>query len=296
MDEMCMMAFRENLIHDGLPFPVDIFIQDNLKASVVVEPHWHDSVEILYMLEGSARQQVNEKHIEVGRNDIIILNVGDIHSTYCTPGENTRILVLKFLPNIIANSLSRPFESKYILAFLNNCNQPIHHVPDTGNTSFVIRKLMMALFEEFTAKEPGYEICIKGYIFQLIAFLIRNGMLSTYNLPRKERDLFKLDRLFKYIEEHYKEGIDLKKAASLLNLSCSYFCRYFKRVTGKTYKEYIDFVRVCEVEKLLLSSSMNVSQAAYEAGFNNIPSFNRIFKRVRGYPPGDIKRSKSAKK
>ena len=49
------------------------------------------------------------------------------------------------------------------------------------------------------------------------------------------------------------------------------------------------------MEKLLLSKSMNVSEAAYEAGFCNVSSFNRVYKRVRGYTPNEIKKTKTAK-
>lgn len=272
------------------------FIRDNLDEHIVSLPHWHDCFELLYMLEGTAQQQVNDKYFVVNKHDLIIINDGVIHSTSCVPGEDVRMLVVKFLPDIIHDSYSRIFESKYILAFLNNRNNQLCHMADTIANSKNIYQLMMGLFEEFSNKESGYEIFIKGYIFQLIACLVRNGKINLYHPFGAEHDLLKLDKVFKYIEGHYKERIDLREASDMLNLSYSYFSRYFKKVTGRTFKEYIDFVRISEVEKLILSQRMNISQAAYESGFCNVTSFNRVFKRVRGYLPGDIKRSKTAKK
>ncbi|MBZ4647673.1 MAG: hypothetical protein JG777_3162, partial [Clostridia bacterium] len=61
-------------------------------------------------------------------------------------------------------------------------------------------------------------------------------------------------------------------------------------------KEYIDYVRVCEAEKLLLSEDIPITQVAYDVGFSNVCSFNRVFKRVRNYPPSSIKKPKTAKK
>ena len=57
----------------------------------------------------------------------------------------------------------------------------------------------------------------------------------------------------------YKE-IDLQDIAKLLNLSYYYCSRYFKRMTGKTFKEYLGFVRICEAEKLIVASDMNISE------------------------------------
>lgn len=291
-----MEAYKEDLIRYDIPFPVDIFIQDNLKFHVSVEPHWHECVEILYMLEGTANQQVNDRYFVVNKDDMVILNKGDIHSTYCSLNEDTKILVIKFLSDIINSSFSMQLESKYILAFLNKRHNQIYHLTDTFKNSIEVYNLMMNLYKEFIKKETGYEIFIKGYIYQLVACIIRNGIISIFDSSGSERDMAKFDLLFKYIENHYKENIGLKKAAALLNFSDSYFSRYFKKVTGRTFKEYVDFVKICEVEKLIVSQDMNISEAAYEAGFCNVSSFNRVFKRVRGYLPRDIKKSKTAKK
>jgi AraC-like DNA-binding protein len=290
-----MEPYKEDLIHHNLPFPVDIFINDNLIENISANPHWHECYEILYMLEGAAEQQINNKFFKAQKHDLIILNEGDIHSTYCGQEENTKILVIKFMPEIVDSSYGKIFESKYILSFLNYKIDNIHHLTDMSKNSVKIYNLMMGLYEEFAKKDTGYEIYIKGYIYQLIACLIRDGIIKAYNQVTKENELMKLDVLFKYIEENYNSKINLKKAAAMLNLSDSYFSRYFKKITGRTFKEYIDFVKICEVEKLILSTNMNISQAAYEAGFCNVSSFNRVFKRVKGYPPGDIKKSRTAK-
>lgn len=291
-----MEPYKEEILQHNLPFPVDIFISDNSINNISADPHWHDCCEILYILEGTAEQQINEKYFKTSRHDLVLLNEGDIHSTYCAKDENTRILVIKFLPEIVEGGYSRTFESKYILPFLNNRSDNIYHLPNTSKNSSQIYNLMMGLYSEFSEKAAAYEIYIKGYIYQLIACLVRNNVIQTHVLYSNESDMKKLDALFKYIEKNYNRRIDLKEAADMLNLSYFYFSRYFKKTTGKTFKQYVDFVRICEVEKLILLKDMNISQAAYEAGFCNVSSFNRVFKRVKGYLPGEIKRAKTAKK
>ncbi len=287
-----MEPFKENIITHNLTFPVDIFLYNHERKFIVAEPHWHDCIEILYILKGTVEQQINDKYYLLHGNDIIILNVGDIHGTYRISDDDVEILVIKFMPDVIENGVSRIYESKYIRAFLNNHNnRSVRIIRDLKNASD-IHKLMLGLYEEFIAKDSGYEIFIKGYIYQLIANLIRNGI---YTPLYKENELLSLDKLFEYIESHYNQKIKLEEAAKIYNLSYSYFSRYFKKVTGRTFKDYVDFVRISEVERLILSKTMNISEAAYEVGFCNISSFNRVFKRVRGYTPGEIKKSKTAK-
>jgi len=290
-----MEPYKEEVINRELEFPVEIFIHDSNVENATPKPHWHDCYEILYILEGSAEQQINNKFFKVRKNDLIIIGVGDIHCTFCCLETNTRILVIKFLPDIIDSLYPRPFESKYLQSFLNFKSENVYHLADTSLNFEAIYKLMMGLYEEFLQKKTGYEIFIKGYIYQMIACLIRDGILVVHN-NAADPDLKRIDPLLKYIEKNYNTRIDLQKAASMLNLSCSYFSRYFKKITGRTFKEYLDYVRICEVEKMILSGAESISQAAFNAGFSDISSFNRIFKRVRGYPPGRIKKSKTAKK
>ena len=153
----------------------------------------------------------------------------------------------------------------------------------------------MGIYNEFIHKKIGFEIFIKGYIYQMIAVLIRNDMLELYQPIIQESELEEINPLIKYIETHYAEDITLEKAALMVNRSYYHFSRFFKKVTGRNFKEYIDFVRVCEAEKLLLSKDMNITQIAYQVGYNNVSSFNRVYKRIRGYSPSKIKKAKTEK-
>lgn len=289
-----MKPYKENLISPELPFPVEIFIQDNEKADIIVEPHWHDCVEILYMIEGTASQQIYDKVLNVNANDIILLNNGDIHGTWCNPNDKTKILVVKFLPEMLSNT-SNIYESKYIITFLQNTNSNKVDSTRVFQSTDELIELFMGAYNEFVNKKIGYEIFIKGYIYQMIAILIRNDNLRLYEPTIKENELIEINPLLKYIELHYKENITLDEAAIMVNKSYYHFSRFFKKATGRNFKEYIDFVRVCEAEKLLLSKNMNISQIAYEVGYNNVSSFNRVYKRIRGYSPGKIKKAKTVK-
>ncbi|GMQ61580.1 AraC family transcriptional regulator [Vallitalea maricola] len=289
-----MKPYKENLISPELPFPVEIFIQDNEKSNIIVKPHWHDCIEILYMIQGTALQQINDRVLKVNVNDIILLNNGDIHGTWCAAEDKTKILVVKFLPEMISN-ISNIYESKYIITFLQSSNKYKDDSTRVFQSTDELIDLFMGAYNEFINKKIGYEIFIKGYIYQMIAILIRNDNIRLFQPTIKENELIEINPLLKYIELHYKENITLEEAASMVNKSYYHFSRFFKKATGRNYKEYIDFVRVCEAEKLLLSKDMNISQIAYEVGYNNVSSFNRVYKRIRGYSPSKIKKAKTAK-
>ena len=88
-----------------------------------------------------------------------------------------------------------------------------------------------------------------------------------------------------YIADHQSEELSLGQVAASVNMSAFYFCKIFKKATGLTFTEYLARVRVEKVKNLLLNPHKRVSEAAYEAGFQSLSQFNRVFRRIAGESP-----------
>jgi len=88
-----------------------------------------------------------------------------------------------------------------------------------------------------------------------------------------------------YITDHQHEQITLRQVAGAVNTSAFYFCKMFKQATGLTFTDYLARIRVEKVKNLLLNPHKRISEAAYEAGFQSLSQFNRVFRRVAGRSP-----------
>jgi AraC-like DNA-binding protein/ligand-binding sensor protein len=88
-----------------------------------------------------------------------------------------------------------------------------------------------------------------------------------------------------FIADHYAEELSLTEVAHAVNMSAFYFCKTFKKATGMTFTDYLARVRVEKVKNLLLNPHKRVSEAAYEAGFQSLSQFNRVFRRIAGEAP-----------
>jgi AraC-like DNA-binding protein/ligand-binding sensor protein len=88
-----------------------------------------------------------------------------------------------------------------------------------------------------------------------------------------------------FIAEHQTEEISLGVVAHAVNMSAFYFCKTFRKVTGVTFVDYLARLRVESVKKLLLDPHKRISEAAFEAGFQSLSQFNRVFRRVAGEAP-----------
>ncbi len=88
-----------------------------------------------------------------------------------------------------------------------------------------------------------------------------------------------------FITDHQGEEISLRQVSSAVNTSAFYFCKIFKQATGLTFTDYLARVRIEKVKNLLLNPYKRISEAAFEAGFQSLSQFNRVFRKIEGESP-----------
>lgn len=88
-----------------------------------------------------------------------------------------------------------------------------------------------------------------------------------------------------FIEAHLGEPLALEQVSRAAGMSAFYFCKVFKSATGLTFTDYIARARVEKTKQLLLNPHTRISEAAFEAGFQSLSQFNRVFRRVAGEAP-----------
>ena len=87
------------------------------------------------------------------------------------------------------------------------------------------------------------------------------------------------------IAARHGEDLGLDDVAKAVNMSSFYFCKSFKKATGMTFTNYLARVRVEKVKNLLINPHKRISEAAFEAGFQSLSQFNRVFRRIAGQSP-----------
>lgn len=93
----------------------------------------------------------------------------------------------------------------------------------------------------------------------------------------------------RYITEHYTEDLTVTCVAGQVNLSPAYFSRLFKKETGRSFVEYVTFVRLQRAVWLLRHTNKTIEQIAEELGFNTPNYFSAIFKKYAGLAPSEYR-------
>ena len=88
-----------------------------------------------------------------------------------------------------------------------------------------------------------------------------------------------------YIAKNYDTRITLEQLANLIDTDKYRLCHLFKKYTGGTVVEYINFVRLRRAEQLLADSDMNATEVASACGFASIQYFDKVFRKAVGCSP-----------
>ncbi|MFY9923202.1 MAG: helix-turn-helix domain-containing protein [Opitutaceae bacterium] len=145
-----------------------------------------------------------------------------------------------------------------------------------------LKRLEEAYFQSRVLTEKQYE----SIVGLLQVFAKHLSLLSSQLLTRNESaESPVIGRARSFIEAKHSEPLSLEEVARQVNISAYYFSRVFRKSIGMTFTEYLARLRVEKVKQLLLNPHKRVSEAAFEAGFQSLSQFNRVFLRLTGESP-----------
>lgn len=101
-----------------------------------------------------------------------------------------------------------------------------------------------------------------------------------------------VNRALSYIKLNYKNDLDLKSVADKLFISTWYLSKLLSKETGSTFVDILNEVRVEEAKKLLMDPKYKIYEVAEQVGFNDVPYFTKLFKKVTGVTPMDYRNNK----
>ena len=133
-------------------------------------------------------------------------------------------------------------------------------------------------------------------IFQTLATAEDYELLNADGLVLEvqAQDNDRVNDIYQYVREHFQQPIRLEDIAAVVSMTVPAFCRYFKRLTGKTFTAFVNEFRVVHACKLLAEEQLSIADVCFESGFNNFSHFNKVFRNLTQKSPSayrkDLKR------
>lgn len=283
---MIVLAWHEkNTLEQAFPFHLWV-----AEASQFPH-HWHEEIEIIYVIEGSYQIGLNNEVCCLNTRDILLIGSGQVHAFLNGPKPN-KLAIVRFGLSLFDTYSNAMGDRKFVSPLLRDSRR----LTNNGDAQ-VHQKLeqqILQLLDEYVEKKEGYRLALKARLYDLVVTLLRQVPMEQYSPLEKNRQISKLERLekvFQYVEENYERDITLSQIAQVANFSPYHFAHFFKETTGVTFGAYLSNFRVSKAEWLLLNSECPVTEIAYKSGFNSIKTFNRIFKNLKGSSPSKYKKT-----
>lgn len=237
--------------------------------------HWHDCFEIELMLEGTASQTLNGESFDLNPGDIYLLTPTDFHSVNCTDAE---VYNLMFGDGIL--------DDEFVQKILRIDRNMLFHL---NENEFINAKMLIGqMVDEFEKDENYSDTYIKDLLECLFIIILRK---CDFDLEATSNErFFGIQKALLFVHSHFRENPTMAQAAEISGFNRNYFSSLFHSVTGKTYKEYLNDLKLKHAKKLILSSNISVTELCFASGFNSLANFLRVFKAEYGISPGDMRK------
>lgn len=263
-------------------------IRHDRKPNFGTQWHFHPELELHFIIKGRGIQYIGETVSGFSDGDLILLGENLPHTWRCSQeyfqGDDeiqAEAVVLHFSTSCLGKNFLELPEAKQIPILFEKAKRGLKM---TGQTKEKISQLLYALLDA----SPLDRLI---HLLQILNILAESEEIETispgysfshlHNLSEMER----LEKIYSYVMGNFRKNISLEEMASIANFSVTSFCRYFKKMTNKSFFEFLVEVRVSNVCKALLEDKLPLEIICTECGFQNVSNFYRHFKKVTGMTP-----------
>lgn len=243
--------------------------------------HFHQDVELLYVLSGGLDVMVDGKKTCLSQEDVLIINPGKRHCLK-NPGD---VLYIKLT---ILYDLLRDILNQFDIVFV--CDSVGNSDPAYDG----LRKLLQQLLEHYlTSKGRVADFAHIAKCYQIMDYICVHFLIRTADVPEgQEKDKYqnRIRQIDNYINANYRSTVSMKELSEKLYLSSGYLSRFFKKNYGMSFPDYLMNVRLHHVVEELLYTDIPITRIIYDNGFSSVAIFNKAFKQEYGETPSAMRK------
>ena len=259
----------------------------SISDEVTAEARMHQSMELLFILEGSMNVCVEKRVSSMKENDILVINANRNHFFQKT-GD---VLYLQLMVN--QQVLNEVLKSGENIFWCDSSETDDDRFPEFRH---ILRRMLSHYIEQ-----KGYAEGF-GYIadvFEILDYLTKHflvGFMEQKGNEDGERYEERIQQINNYIYSNYDQQISMKELSEKLFLSNGYLSRFFKKNYGMNFASYLTSVRLFYAVDDLLYSDAPITRIAYKNGFTSAALFNKVFKKEYGLTPTEFRRKEVLKR
>lgn len=284
---------KESIPHGDILFNLAVHLTENkIARDIMLYTHWHEELEILYIIEGSMLLQLGTQSFAVKKGDIILIPPNLIHGASRCEASPCEFYAIVFHPALVSSLLSDTIQQNYLDPFFIKTSDRFYYIPEKSKHHDKILPFVTLIIESYNLKSFGFELLIKVHLLQMFHSLIQ--FYSSEKQEVKKDDLLatlRIKKILAFLEENYQKPFALNTWAASIDLSKEQFCRVFKKHFNKTPIEYLIHYRISKATDLLIHSKLSIIDIAFETGFESANYFSIAFKNITKVSPSEYRSS-----
>ena len=276
------MDFQYDMMNYDKTIPAAVMRSELSADNHNTELRWHREPELVYVSDGAAEVFRNGESCVVERGDLIILNSEDVHLIRPAKDSNCKLLNIHF-------------SYDYLRMFSKSIENISFDPEENEEASAEIGAVLSELAQLDVSSE--YAVLMQISLINKLYYILLKKCICFRRNPGTgvKRDFSYAKTAIAYINENFRHEIPLETISAVVNLSPSYFSKYFKCVTQISFSEYLANLRLEYAVGDMLEKNSSVSDAAMENGFANVKSFITQCKKVYGCTPAQYRKRRMRK-
>ena len=269
--------------------------------------HLHPAVEIIFFAKGEHVVTVDEEMIFTAKpGDMMIFPSNTVHVLAKKNNEPVLHYALKLHPELLFSAFV-DVPRAYVMRFFDRSASARVYYSAESIPECVRRQweTMIGLLQGAKGGRDVERLALRDELLysNIRAEAIRLLILLIRHLPSSEEEGMPqmpghhvVRRVFDsiaYIEQNYASPISPEDCAAHLCMSYSHFAKQFRAVTGRTFKQYLTYIRISHAESELLMTNDSVTEIAMRTGFNNVSHFIATYRALRGKTPLETRRKRA---
>lgn len=274
------------ICHFDPAFPIEVgFDIHDIHHSVRMNRH--DSFEVIYVYEGEGVIQVMDRRVPIRKGSLVTIGPNLYHQIFSGSRAKLKLPFLHFQAGILLGSTGGEDE-KFLAPFLCQDSRFPHVISPSSGVPKQALELILKIHKELPPTSEVARLAAKTYLKVLLLLLLRHyhDYVGTRKaLEHRQRDLQRLDPLFRFIDQSYGQSIRIADAAHICAMSKINFMRFFKKVSGQSFLSYLIRYRIARAQSLLSTSDRPIAEISSLLGFCSQSHFGRSFHTLVGLTP-----------
>ena len=250
--------------------------------------HWHEEIELLYILKGEISYNVNGEVCLLREGTGIFVNSKQLHFGFSDKAESCEHIVLLLHPDMLCPAPE--LRERFVTPLLEQRGLAYRLLEDRGWQGEILA-LIRQIFE-LRGTENGL-LLIQSCFYRIWSLLFEHRFDEERPAEKDSHQVEAMRRMLALIRSEYAGELSLRRIAEAGNISESLACRLFRGYVNTTPMAYVTEWRIRKSAELLRQTDVPITQIGCAVGFGDSSYFTKVFRRTMGCTPKEYRRNQT---